>query len=84
MSTPRINHTATLLPDGRVAIVGSALGGGNATVERYDPATGTFSAAGSISVGRYDHTASLLADGRILIAGGSDFGGPLNSFELLG
>jgi len=40
----------------------------------YDPAAGTWSATGSMSVARKALTATLLADGRVLVAGGSDSG----------
>jgi hypothetical protein len=72
MSTFRDNHTATLLEDGRVLVVG---GGGEAyasspSADVYDPATGTFIATGSMHTGRWLHTATLLEDGRVLILGG--------------
>ena len=75
----RDGHTATLLPDGRVLVAG---GLGLASAELYDPATGTFSATGSMSVARYRATATLLSDGRILVAGGQDGGADLASAEL--
>ena len=60
-------HTATLLPDGRVLVVG---GYGVDTAEVWDPATASFEAAGSLAGWRYDHTATLLPDGRVLVVGG--------------
>jgi len=72
MSRFRDGHTATLLPDGRVLVVGGG-GEGYASVtsaELYDPATGKFSRTGSMKTGRWLHTATLLQDGRVLIAGG--------------
>ena len=69
MSAARAAHTATLLRDGRVLIVGG-LGAGAGSAELFDPATRTFSRTGSPLVPRASHTATLLADGRVLVAGG--------------
>jgi hypothetical protein len=73
--------TANLLPDGRVLITGGAAAGCGgasmcypamlATAELYSPATGKFTATGSMKHTRGNHTATLLADGRLLIAGGA-------------
>lgn len=83
MNKLRRNHTATVLRDGRVLIVGGALeacddffscpgpGEIHASAEIYDPAAGTFTLTGNLNFARYDHTATLLADGRVLIAGGT-------------
>jgi Tol biopolymer transport system component len=74
MSTPRQNHTATLLPDGRVLVVGGydPGGGQRAVAELYDPGSGTWTAARTmVTTGRLDSfTATLLPDGRVLVAGG--------------
>jgi len=74
MQVGRAVHTATLLPDGRVLVVG----GGTArrrvtnTAEIYDARTRAFSPAGNMTAARYKHTAVLLDDGTVLVAGGSD------------
>jgi Galactose oxidase, central domain len=73
MIAGRWAHTATLLPTGKVLIVGGQVYGVGITAscELYDPATGTFTSTGSLSVPRYLHTATLLPNGKVLIAGGN-------------
>jgi len=59
-------HTATVLPSGKVLIVG----GDTFAVEVFDPTSGMFSLTGSLEVARTGHTATLLNDGRVLVTGG--------------
>jgi Kelch motif protein len=78
MTVPRAGQTITMLRDGRVLVTGGVKNVGFrselASAEIYDPASGTFSATGSMSVPREGHTATLLRDGRVLVVGGSDNG----------
>jgi hypothetical protein len=90
----RVGHTATLLPDGRVLILGGegivdVVGNrgyrDNPGAELWDPVTRTFSAAPSLVETRADHSAILLADGRVLVVGGKgpeDGGTFLRSVEI--
>ena len=125
LNTARYEHTATLLPNGKVLVAGGLMvttallaarncttrpaGPGlpraastpHATVTRrrccptarcwwqgdmataatltsaelYDPASGTWTATGSLNTARYVHTATLLPNGKVLVAGGDNDSG---------
>src|SRR2546428_4916314 len=71
LNTPRYGHTATLLPNGKVLVVGGASGADLLdSAELYDPATGTWSLTGHLNVAHWFHTATLLPNGKVLVAGG--------------
>ena len=74
MTHGRVNHTATLLEDGRVLLTGGDIGEatGPASAEVYDPATGAFTPTWPMHTElRAHHSAIRLADGRVLVIGGS-------------
>lgn len=81
---PRAIHTATLLKNGKVLVVG---GQNNGVVlshaEVYDPTSSAFSETGRLANERQFHTATLLKSGKVLIVGGMGTGGiPIASAEL--
>ncbi|MEO8432974.1 MAG: kelch repeat-containing protein [Acidobacteriota bacterium] len=85
MTAARKWHTATRLPNGKVLIAGGHDGtAALSSAELFDPATGAFTATGSMSVARVLHSATLLNDGTVLVVGGgSDFAtGTLASAEI--
>jgi hypothetical protein len=86
MAARRSFHTATLLNDGTVLVAGGSSGPHFTllSAERYNPATGTWSATGAMAEARDFHTATLLDDGTVLVAGGARGSGVLASAELYG
>ena len=56
LNDARTNHTATLLPNGKVLVAGGGQGFGVlGSAELYDPATGIWTATGSLGDARYAH-----------------------------
>ena len=83
MQAGRTQHTATLLADGRVLIVGGSTSvEALASAEIYDPAAGSFVAAASLASPRTGHTSTMLPSGKVLIVGGENSGGALASAQL--
>ncbi|WP_437501313.1 Kelch repeat-containing protein [Sorangium sp. So ce1099] len=82
MITPRAEHSATVLQDGRVLVAGGftevddgspfveSTAVGLTAVEIYDPATRTWSPGAPLYQGRRGHAAVLLPNGHVLVAGG--------------
>jgi hypothetical protein len=84
MTSKRIEHTATLLPNGKVLIAGGITKYGSGgeiinTAELFDPTSGNFTVTSPMNVARHIHTATLLRNGKVLIAGGH---GGWNTAEL--
>jgi N-acetylneuraminic acid mutarotase len=91
MIVSRVRHTATLLADGRVLVVGGLTltvqeGGLFPTLatdaEIYDPAANRWSTTGPMAFNRLDQSSTLLADGRVLVAGGRGAVATFNSTEI--
>ncbi|MBL9039406.1 MAG: hypothetical protein JNG84_12885 [Archangium sp.] len=74
MSTARVYHSVTRLPDGRALAVGGKGTDGLtalATAEVFTLRTGKWTSVAPLSRGRSHHTATLLKDGRVLVTGGT-------------
>lgn len=73
-ATARSGHTTTLLPSGKVLVVGGIGAGGGAlsSTELYDAVTNTWSAGPAMAGARANHTATLLRSGKVLVVGGNN------------
>jgi len=80
----RTTHTASVLLDGKVLVVGG--GAGSAlldSAELYDPSTGNWSIVESMIWKRAFHTATTLGNGKVLVTGGlGGENGILNTTEM--
>lgn len=85
MQSSRGGHTATLLDDGSVLVVGGFSGlDSYRFAERFDPATETFAAVPSTQhAQRAMHAAHRLADGSVLLLGGENGNGTAPSTAVL-
>ncbi|MEC5399078.1 kelch repeat-containing protein [Uliginosibacterium sp. H1] len=73
-TVPRMMHSASTLADGKILLAGGYARPGTppyASVERYDPATGVFTAVAPMLQARTEHAAVTLRDGRVMVFGGS-------------
>jgi hypothetical protein len=77
----RDGQTATLLPTGKVLIVGGYDLQYLNSAELYDADTGTWSLTANLNTSRGFHTATLLPNGEVLVVGGYN-NGSLDSAEL--
>src|SRR4030095_8724522 len=78
----RKQHSATLLLDGKVLVVGGQPLVQAATSELYNPVTGSWSNSGPLHAGRISNTATLLQDGRVVVTGGQSASQLLGSTEI--
>lgn len=88
MPTVRSLHSATLLPDGTVVVCGGGQGTLTApvsidNVERFDPATNTWTALAPLATARASHAAVLQPDGLLVLIGGMSTTASLGTVEVL-
>ncbi len=74
MNVARDGHTATLLQNGQVLVVGgfNFTTGSLTSAELYNPAKGKWTLTGSLTAPRQSQEAVLLPNGQVLVAGGYD------------
>lgn len=83
LNVERRGHTATLLEDAKVLIVGGDNQNGIVSqAEIFDPVSQTSALAATPVAARTDHTATRLSDGRVLVIGGRDQNSSLTSTEI--
>ena len=77
MGEPRLNHSATVLKDGRVLVAGSAGGFDGSSrraplpgAELFDPDAGAWSLTADMERDRESHGALLLPDGSVMVIAG--------------
>ncbi|RKH18452.1 kelch-like protein [Corallococcus sp. CA047B] len=68
--THRLGHTVTLLPDGRVLVVGGTTSRAAQTAEVYVPERNAWELVESPSVPREHHAALVTGEGAVLVVGG--------------
>jgi hypothetical protein len=83
LNIERRGHSATLLEDGKVLIVGGDnQNGAVSQAEVFDPASQTSALAATSITPRTDHSATRLSNGRVLVIGGRDQSASLQSTEI--
>jgi hypothetical protein len=85
MLTERCVHAAVLLKSGQVLVAGGwggdeGLNQDLGSCERFDPALGTFSVTGGLTLQREEASATLLTNGLVLIAGKRQGSGGTNGY----
>jgi len=82
LNEARRNHTATLLSDGRVLVVGGLNGTGQrlSSAEIYDPVKGIWVMTNPVNLHRPNQSATLLKNGNVLVYS-STYQGPIYDVE---
>ncbi|MCP3098684.1 hypothetical protein LZ198_07315 [Myxococcus sp. K15C18031901] len=79
LNIARSGHTATVLADGRVLVIGGQDADGKvlSSVEWFDPSTEKWTLTAPLSTGRASHVSALLGDGRVFVVGGTSSTGAI-------
>jgi Galactose oxidase, central domain len=72
----RVNHTATLLSDGRILVAGGGYDAATARASIYDPVADAWIPVAEMNRPRVLHAAVRLRDSRVLVIGGERFDSP--------
>jgi len=80
VQVPRAGHTATLLSNDQIFLVGG--NAGESSTELYDSNTSTATLSAPLQSNRYFHTATLLEDNQIVVIGGIEYNSQLTSKEV--
>ena len=78
MHDVRIEHAASVLPNGLVLIAGGCNGSVLNDAELYDPVAETWTVTNNMNNARSLHTATLLPNGKVLVTGGLNISANLN------
>lgn len=82
LTQARSDHTATLLGNGLVLVVGGYNNSYLSSAELYNPTSGIWTSTGALIDGCAYYTATLLVNGKVLVVGGLGSSGALSSAEL--
>jgi len=84
MNVARDAHTATLLKNGKVLVVGGEDAKHNAlsSAELYDPATEKWTLTSPMNATHYNNSAVMLSNGKVLVFSGGGNGSPIHNQEL--
>ena len=83
LTVERRSHSATLLENGKVLIVGGDNQNGIVSqAEIFDPISQTSALAAALIAPRTDHSATILSDGSVMVIGGRDQNSSLQSTEI--